>query len=136
MKFYGIIILVWLLLAPTAYAEAADLKCVTIHFKNDSELKLKTQWHIAVRDTTGDYWFSNSPDSGYVKHPEIICRYLLFPPQIRREPTSRRVYNDDGSWNNITRTVETDTSVMYYMIPVRDTTAGKALLWYEERKSR
>ena len=95
---------------------AADLKCVTIKFKNDSELKLKTQWFVNGCDTTKNivweghrYWDSlGVPDDlaelerqgleyewidqgiGWIRWQQIrltiTCRTLLFPPDVRREP--------------------------------------------------
>lgn len=98
-------------------ADAADLKCVTIKFKNDSELKLKTQWFVNHCDTTGWYMHDNSP--------ALTCRTLLFPPDIRREPVIKSGYYRYHTDGHVTIS---DSLV------VADTIEGEALLWYEETK--
>ncbi len=164
------ILILWALLtiasAIKANAEPADLKCVTIKFKNDSELKLKTQWFVNACDTlrrkrptyiyaSGETHLKQIQEhlfppaisidtlgQNYYKlylGDEIIvssitCRTLLFPPDIRKEPTTKRRYNDDGSWNSIVITGEIDDDGWRksILIPVCDTIPGEALLWYEE----
>lgn len=131
-----------------------DLKCVTIKFKNDSELKLKTQWFINACDTTENivwvkhqYWDSSSvkrdlaqldhlglkyewimQDRGLIRwqviKETVSCRTLLWPPNVRREPVISSGYYRYYAGGHVTIS---DSLV------VADTTEGEALLWYKER---
>ncbi len=133
--------------------KAADLKCVTIKFKNDSELKLKTQWFVNAPTTKINCGWSAVATDNYEttvafyekkglqirESPEykkygyfelyscdtlLLDRILLFPPDVRKEPVIKTKESKDGKgW-----IIMAGESVPY------DTTEGEALLWYEKRR--
>ena len=140
----------------TTDCEAADLKCVTIKFKNDSELKFKTQWFINACDTTKNIvWVRHqymdsvtvsddlaekdrqglkyqwvNQEYGIIRWQEIqltiICHTLLWPPQIITP-----VVIACPEWNHNYGWSRGDSLFESFKC---DTLPGEALLWYEEVK--
>lgn len=161
----GVVVVIALILSAWLGAltsDAADLKCVTIKFKNDSELKLKTQWFVNHCDTNvvidtvrehGYWWEHGDTDTWsfipndtcetyeiyYFPKRYITCRTLLFPPDVRKEPTTRQRKDASGKPEYLVITekiAEDDSSVSWkrLFVTARDTIPGEALLWYEETK--